>query len=129
MESDFCELCKTGNPVQIQGAIQSGSSLSERNEHDRTPLMCAAGNNGCGEVISLLLNSGAAVNETSSSGKTALLLAAGYNTNPEVLLILLKAGADAKAKDGTGKTVLDYADENMGLKGTQAYEILKRAQG
>ena len=129
MEKYFFELCKTGKPDHVSGALRAGASLCDRNEHDRTPLMCAAGNNPDRNVIALLLDAGAAVNDANSSGKTALMLASGYNTNPEVVTLLLDRGTDPKARDASGKTVLDFAAENESLKDSPVLDLLRKAFG
>ena len=127
MTKDFFETCKSGTTSDIKAALAAGASLSERNEFDRTAIMCAAGNNPDEAVIAALLAAGASVNEVNKNGKTPLMLAAAYNSNPAITLALLAAGADAKAKDATGKSVLEYAAENATLKGTAALETLSKA--
>jgi len=44
-----------------------------------------------------------------------------------VITLLLKVGADAKAKDNVEQTVIDYAQGNEKLKGTDAYRQLEKA--
>jgi len=127
MATDFFETCKSGTVSDIKAALAAGASLSERNEFDRTAIMCVAGNNPDEAVLAALLAAGASVNEVNKNGKTPLMLAAAYNQNPAITLTLLAAGADAKAKDAAGKSVLEYAAENAVLKGTAALETLGRA--
>jgi hypothetical protein len=56
------------------------------------------------------------------------MFAAGFTSNPEVIMALLNAGADAKAKDSGGNTVFDYAQDNIKLRGTDAYWKLNEAR-
>jgi ankyrin repeat protein len=74
-----------------------------------------------------LLPVGANVKAQNKYGSTPLMWAAQYNQNPEVITALLKAGADVKAKDSVGKTALDYAQQNVKLKGTNAFKKLEEA--
>ncbi len=127
MATDFFETCKSGTAADVKAALAAGASLSARNEFDRTAIMCASGNNPDAAVLAAILAAGASVTEANKNGKTPLMLAAAYNTNPAVALALLAAGADAKAKDAAGKSVLEYAAENAALKGTAAFEALRKA--
>jgi len=127
MATDFFETCKSGTVSDIKAALASGASLSERNEFDRTAIMCAAGNNPDEAVLTALLAAGASINEANKNGKTPLMLAAAYNSNPAITLTLLAAGANAKAKDSAGKSVPEYAAENAALKGTSALDTLGKA--
>lgn len=127
MASDFFGTCKSGTAADITAALVGGASLAARNEFDRTAIMCASGNNPDLEALSALLAAGASVNEANKNGKTPLMLAAAYNPNPAIILALLAAGADAKAKDAAGKSVLEYAAENVALKGSPALETLRKA--
>lgn len=82
---------------------------------------------GTPQDVQAAIEKGANLNGRSSTGSTPLIIAAAYNTNPEVILLPLKVGADAKAKDNVGQTVIDYAQGNEKLKGTDAYRQLEKA--
>ncbi|MFW6025874.1 MAG: ankyrin repeat domain-containing protein [Candidatus Woesearchaeota archaeon] len=55
-------------------------------------------------------------------------MASRYNSNPEVINVLLNNGADGSIKCEKGKMAFDYAKDNKGLKGTDAYWRLNDAQ-
>ena len=78
------------------------------------------------EEVIRLIQEGADVNAVDNLGKTPLLLAARSNSNSDVLRVLIDNGADVAFKDKEGKNALDYADENEGLKGTDAYNLLRK---
>ncbi|HPJ26522.1 MAG TPA: ankyrin repeat domain-containing protein, partial [Synergistaceae bacterium] len=71
------------------------------------------------------LESGADVDARDNQGVTALMGAAEFCDNPEILEILLQAGADPGAKDTHGRSVLDCAQENDALRGT---EVLRKLE-
>jgi hypothetical protein len=54
------------------------------------------------------------------------MYAAFRNSHPQVIMVLLKEGANPKLKSNEGKAAFDYAEENMDLKGTDAYLELKK---
>jgi ankyrin repeat protein len=126
---DFLELCKTGTPDQIRNALKAGSSVKDRTGDGRTPLMHAAAFNQNPEVIAILLDAGASINDSTKYGSTALIWAANAGKNPGIITVLLKAGADAMKKDSTGRTALDYAQTNVALTDSAAFEALKKASG
>lgn len=89
--------------------------------------MHAAENNQNPELIATLLKAGANLEANDKDGFTPLMYAAQTNQNPEMIITLLRAGADAKAKNKAGQTVLDCAQYNEKLKGTDAYRQLREA--
>jgi len=116
------------NAEVITILLKSGAKLDMRNNTNQTPLMAAAGANNP-EVVTALLKGRAKLNDTDSRGMTALMWAAAYNQNPEVAMTLLKAGANGKLKSSDDKTAFDYAEGNEKLKGTDAYEALRKVAG
>ncbi|MDR3331699.1 MAG: ankyrin repeat domain-containing protein [Synergistaceae bacterium] len=121
------------SPEVVTALIEGGADVNALNNAGETALMRAA---WCGkyEMLPVLLAAGADINAASKSGRTALMLCVlkeeffSFDENDQkVLPILLKAGADAKARDKDGKSVMDYADENPEVKGTDAYRLLKEA--
>lgn len=126
---NFFSLVQTGTPEQVQAAIKAGANVSDRDEYHggMTPLMYAAGKNENPNVITILLNAGAEINERDNIGMTPLMYAAWLNKNPAVALALLNAGANAKLTTNQNWTALNYAEKNFKLKGTSAYDELKKA--
>jgi ankyrin repeat protein len=76
-------------------------------------------------VIKTLVNAGVDVNARSKNGTTPLMHAAQKN-RPVAIITLLDLGADPKATDDTGKTAIDFARENVRLKGTKALRKLEK---
>ena len=127
---DFFKLVQSGTAEQVQAAIAAGSSVYGVTKGDDSPLMLAAKYNQNAEVITVLLKAGASVDRKNKyGGKTALMYAATSNMNPGVIAVLLKAGANGKLKSSDDKTAFDYADGNDKLKGTEAYNALRKAAG
>ncbi|MDR0649724.1 MAG: ankyrin repeat domain-containing protein [Synergistaceae bacterium] len=121
------------SPEVITALIEGGADVNALNKNGETALMGASWG-GKHEIISVLLAAGAKVNVASKYGRTALMSCVAeneyYNFDERYqksVSILLKAGADAKARDNDGKSVMDYADENPKVKGTDAYRQLKEA--
>jgi len=101
--TDFMELVKSAAPQAVQAAISRGADVKSRDLNGTTPLHAAA----------------------------------QYNHDPAVIAVLVKAGADLNAKDVNGCTpavlalegteLLDYAQGNKALQGTDAYRKLQEA--
>ena len=112
---------KTATLEDVAKELANGTSVKERDEIGRTPLMYASWYNKNPEIITTLLKHGASVNERDEDGWTPLMYASALNQNPEIITTLLKHGADAKAKSSEGKTALDYAKDNPKIYQTEAY--------
>ena len=109
--------------------LQAGANVDARDkENGFTPLHMVAANSADPEVIRALVIARANVNVRSKDRLTPLHLAAAFNTNPEIIMMLLKAGASGALFDGDGKQPFDYAEENKGLKDTEAYWALSDAR-
>jgi len=110
--------------------LERGFKINEEYEtpleyQENAPIMIAARTPHPG-VIKLLLEFGADVNLAErlysySPHLSPLIEAARYNSNPEVVKILIEAGANPKVVDIYGKKAIDYADENIALRGTDVY--------
>ena len=119
--NEFCKLCGAGTPQQIKAAIETGADVNARHEDSwtdlwgfrnllsRTPLICAARNNGNSEVITLLLTAGAEIDARGDNGMTALMHSVDNKNNPEVIAALIEAGANLDVRGIGGYTALMYA--------------------
>ena len=106
----------------VQELLQQGASPNARNEDGNTltALMVAA-QNGCSDIVKLLLDDGAKVNAKAASvsgvqangldGITALWAAAS-SENAEVVRLLLERGADLHAETSDGSIVMLRASTN-----------------
>lgn len=97
VQEDNLELAKN--------AITAGADVNLRgDEHGRTPLMLAAGNNSVA-LVQLLIKNGAEVDAKSDYGGTALIRAA-FRNSLDVARFLIGHGAEINAKDNDGNTAL-----------------------
>jgi ankyrin repeat protein len=55
------------------------------------------------------------------------MFAAWLSKTPEIVTLLLEKGADAQVKDAMGKMAIFYAKLNDQLKGTPAFQELKKS--
>jgi ankyrin repeat protein len=105
---EFCELCLTGTPEEIEAAIRDGADVNALDKYNLTPLGMVVGRRikfnpeFCPEIVSILLKAGA-------DAHTMLMHAALENNDPEIFSLLLKAGADVNVKNNDGVTVLMFA--------------------
>ena len=106
-DSDFVNLCESGNVAKIEEAIKNGANVNAKSNYGRTALMEAA-RYGRTKTAELLLKHGADVNAKESDGSTALIWAICYGYT-ETAEVLLNHGADVNAKDNTGSTALMLA--------------------
>jgi hypothetical protein len=127
---EFLKLWR-GTLQEVEAAIAAGADVNMQADAGGkvvpgiTPLIA---NVDRPEVISLLLRAGADVNfqmkEGPLPGQTVLIWAAGRaqhpSWGPRVIDLLLDAGADAGIR-WNGTTVLDHANGNSSLWGTNAY--------
>lgn len=107
--------------AEAQSLIQQGASPNARNwdGNTLTALMLAA-QNGCVDIVKLLLDAGADVNTKAvvaigardvATGITPLSQAAASG-NPSIVKMLLDHGADIHALTGRGATVMEFATTN-----------------
>lgn len=89
IDSEFIELCKSGNTEKVKEAIIDGANVNAKGNHGYTALMWAAWR-GHTQIAELLIKYGAEVNAKTTGGNTALILA-GKNT--ETAYILRSHGA------------------------------------
>jgi len=82
---------------------------------------------GTEQQVETAIKNGSNINAKTENGVTALMFAAYYNSNPEVISILLKNGVDVSIKDNNGERAIDYANNNVNLKNTSAYQQLLEA--
>jgi len=89
--------------------------------------MVAAAFSKSPEIVTLLLEKGAEIEARDERGMTPLMHAARSSKTPEIVTLLLGKGADPLAKDREGKKAIYYAKLNDQLKGTPAFQELKKA--
>jgi len=103
----------------VQSLLQQGASPNAANSDGNTlTALMAAAQNGCSDIVKLLLDAGAKVNARALSvsgvqanvldGITALSSAAS-SENAAVVRMLLEHGADFHAQTSNGATVMLYA--------------------
>ncbi|MBD0391476.1 ankyrin repeat domain-containing protein [Wolbachia endosymbiont of Pentalonia nigronervosa] len=100
--------------------MAAGADVHAQNEHDNTPLHCAAN----AEVVKALVKAGANVNAKDKYGETPLHWAAKH-ANIDVAKALVAAGADIHAKNQDGNTPIDLA---MEIKVKQFLETAEKMQ-
>jgi ankyrin repeat protein len=109
----------------IQTLIDAGAEVDAKDSNGETALLVAGRCWHDPMLFRMLLEAGANVNAQDDRGLTLLIYVAGSGS-PEIIEMLLDAGADAKVIHN-GKTAWDGAQRNEKLKGTKAYEKLKKA--
>ena len=129
--------------AQIQQYIDRGEDVNVQDNKGWTLLLFAVRNNNS-EAVGILLEAKADVKLPNENGATPLHIAADcnkehfaneekfavYQKNIETIIDdLLKKGADANADDKSGKTPIDYADDNVNIRRTYAYDKLYKAIG
>ncbi len=104
---------RSGDPAQIQAALDKGVKLSTRDGAGQTPLHVAA-YKGIPEIVELLISKGAKTDAKDNTDGTPLHWAAikGKVENCE---ILISAGADVNALDKTGNTPLHWLVAGRGV--------------
>ena len=108
-------------PARVRGCLISGADANARDRFRLTPLHHASAVTNYPTVIRALVVAGSWVNARTRSGRTPLHLAAQSTENPAIIGALLDAGANATARDSKGLTPWDYAQDNVFLRGTDAY--------
>ena len=139
------------NPEVAIALLKGGADVNARQKTGRTALIAAVHRSNP-KLTSVLLEAGADANARTQRGETALMWAVRcsprlladngedakakdmsalvdgeVNDILKVLGILLESGADAKLKDNAGRTVLDYAEKNPELRGTDVLKRLREA--
>ena len=105
----FLELCKSGNSVKIEEAINNGANVDARTDDGKTALIWAAWN-GYSESAEILLRHGADVNARDNQGRTALIWAA-WNGHSKAAEVLLRYRANINVQDNSGRTALMNATQ------------------
>ena len=126
------------NPVVIiEALVAAGGDAAARSGDGRrsTPLHRVAYRSGDeNAVVQVLLNSGASLDARDANSNTPLHIAANYWGNwsfrhaGRAIKALLAAHADPTALNAAGETPWDLAQENLLLKGTDAYRRLDDAR-
>jgi uncharacterized protein len=99
----------SGDIECIKKSIENGTSIDQKNDLGRTPVMIATYNQSA-ESVEYLCELGANLNLQDNNKCTALLYASYYNL-VEIAEILLKYGADRNIPDRYGNKPIDYAKE------------------
>lgn len=112
----------------MQLLLDKGAEVNARDKKGSTPLMYAV---HCGDhwgPHELLIDSGADIEAKNNKGMTPLMVAAncgGYGSqSPQNVQQLLYRGANPSTKSNKGKRAIDFAEENVKLVGTEAYQLL-----
>jgi ankyrin repeat protein len=116
----------SNTPEIVQLLLDKGAEIEARDEGGETPLSFATRNSSTPEIVTLLLENGAEVNVKSNLGSTPLIWAAFDSSFPEIVTMLLEKGADPLAKMN-GRKAIYLAQWNVKLKGTPAFQELKKA--
>jgi len=104
-EMDIFTASLMGNLEVIQGHIQAGTDLDQKDPYGSTPLIIAA-TFGKKEVAMALIEGGADLNLTNGDGATPLHSAA-FLCRTEIVKALLENGADKTIKNNTGHTAFE----------------------
>ena len=114
------------SPAVIVVLLQAGADVQARDMYDRTPLHFVSAT-GSGENITLLVQAGADVNARTANDWTPLHGVAKFGT-PESVALLLTMGADGAARTEMGETAFVLGQTNARMAGTEALEVLRKAQ-
>jgi ankyrin repeat protein len=113
---DHCDIAK------VRALLQQGANSNAANwDGDSLTALMVATQNGCVDIVELLLKKGAKVNATAGivsgaeahvlTGITALSLAP-RSGNLSIVKMLVERGADIHAQDSAGRTALAFATTN-----------------
>ena len=129
------------NPAAIEMLLAAGANLEARDGWGKTPLHHAAESSGTGPEVSALLAAGANIEARDEDGNTPLHLAAEWQAYPErppdspinaivedAIKALLDGGANPNARNAAGRTPWDLAQQNDGLRDSDAYWRLNDAR-
>jgi len=109
----------------VQALLESGSDVNAFDVQTATALIYAAAYNPEVAVIDALLQAGAHVDPIGPLAMNALMWAAARNTNPVVVERLLEAGSPTDLISEDDLSLLELAQANEALQGT---EVLSRLQ-
>jgi ankyrin repeat protein len=102
------DAARNGNLEQVEALLKDNPDwVFSRDNHDETPLQCAAAT-GHKDVVEFLLANKADVNARDYSAETPLDFAAFYG-DKDVAAVLLASKAEVSAKDISGYTPLHFA--------------------
>jgi hypothetical protein len=106
--------------------IQAGADVNAHDSLNRMPIHFISAFSSP-EVLSLLIGAGADVNSVTGSDWTSLHGVAKFG-GPENIMVLINAGADASLRNEMGESPFDLAAGNQRLVGSEALELLEKAQ-
>ncbi len=106
--------------------IQAGADVNARDKWNRMPIHFISGA-GTPKSLRLLIAAGADVNARTANDWTPLHGVAKFG-GPENIMVLINAGADASLRNQMGESPFDLAAGNQRLTGTEALELLEKAQ-
>ena len=102
----------------IKQLLQSGASVSERNDGNSTPFFVAVELYSPIDILEILINAGADIDIQDKGGFTPLMIAL-QNCDLETLTFLIKKNANRNIKNNQGKSVLDLFNEPRQVKGNR----------
>ena len=117
----------TATTSDVQAELDAGVDVNARDWKGFTLLFLAAGW-GTAETTGALIAAGADVNARNELGQSPLH-AAAYQGTAEIVQLLITAGADITAKAEDGRRVMDFAQTNEKLVGTETLWSLAEALG
>ena len=103
-----CRDCNNINVVVF--LLENGANINDkeyRDTIDQTPIIIAS-QNGCTDIVIMLLDTGADIHHRNDQGENALISAV-QEGNINVVKVLLDAGADVNQSNTDGETALDLA--------------------
>ena len=109
-----------GNAEKARMLVEKGADVNAHSKLGRTPLMIAAGCDGCTATVKLLLDKGADPNAKDKQGNTPLAAASWGDISDSVKLLLDK-GAGPDVADSQGYTPLSNAAGNCNLEAVKLY--------
>jgi hypothetical protein len=110
-DTAIMKACRDCNAVKVVAfLLENGANINDKEYRDlidQTPLIIAA-QNGCTDIVRILLDAGANIEHKNDQGENALISAA-QEGHIDTVKLLLEAGADINQSNSDGETSLDLA--------------------